>query len=236
VNTHTQTNIGYPVVYLKDLRGCGTIEYAKSAQALDVKARTLCQAPFSAITLSYSGLTHFAAGSISPRLDELMGFIAPLAFSLASADPYGDISKIQALPGATWDFRALEWVQDRMKEGIGTLRVQVPRVEEVYDECGLVVGTKVSATVAHQGFDPVTCLSYLLESTSLKVFVTNKDIFGSLDEASATNVLKQQLPTFPTFSSAPAGGLVATNSSITEDYIAIFKTKQVLNTVYSVGV
>lgn len=223
-----KTQLGFPNVFAKDIEGCGIRGHASSAMVADIKYRNACASPVPAILLSVKGLTSFTATSNQETLDQLLQYVAPVAFNLGAED----ITKIT--PIAAFEKRGTEYVDNQIKAGLGSIRVGIPAKQPAFDNCGIQIGFTTTVSLDHLKIDQDTCKPYLHTSSSVKLFVSTSVPLGITTPGQAEAALLTQLPVQGVLSGAPAGGF-SDQATLSSDYVNLFKAAVALNTDYPLG-
>jgi hypothetical protein len=200
----SKSSYNAPSAYLKDLIGCGDKDYASSSFSAAISLRENCSTPKPAVTFSASTLTKVAdkgvllpaavVGELAPDLIRWMWQTTDRT-AIVVPDTFGtpEVFISPALTGESFERRGSEYVADGKRNGLDTIRASVPIAVPRYDICGLLVGWNISTSISVNKIDPVECIPYLAETTSVSVFIDNSvdltEAGGSANLAAMVNDL-----------------------------------------------
>lgn len=145
VSTYDKSVIGPLVGYCDDLDGCGTNTHIRFRNAGTLNDRTNCAPPFPIFQYSFSGIHKIGtAASVHDALyTKLIAYVEAVA---TAADPFTAPGTPGFVTGVSYEFRGERWEAKTVSNQVESL--VIPLLEEVLDQCGNPVGTKITSGIA----------------------------------------------------------------------------------------
>lgn len=177
VNIRDKSSAATPVAVLRDLSGCGILDYIKASSAASFNYRIGCEAIAPLANFSISAIWYNPGATVNISvLNPLFEFIKDHLSSLQVNELVGNTMQLPAPSGMmTGTVEAFTMVGNQYIEigkgdgtgnGAGTIALAIPSYK-VLSECGRPIAAKISSAVTYTTFDPDSCAPRLAASVSL---------------------------------------------------------------------